>query len=114
MRGLRRNACGVARSSGRYLAQSPVCLSRKVERPLSAEMPAPVKATMRWAPRRRSIISVGRSIVIALHPLRHLDAEQRQRLLQRAQGERSQSEARAAQGVVLLAQDMELVQVCAE
>src|SRR5687767_5355988 len=114
MRGLRWKACGVARSSGRYLAQRPACLSRKVERPLSAETPAPVKATMRWAARRRSISAGGRSIAISLHPLRHLDAEQAERQFQRPQRHRAQRQARLEQRLVLFAQDVELVVVAAE
>ena len=44
-RGLDSNASGVANSVGAYWAQRPVCASRNVGTPLSAEMPAPVRAT---------------------------------------------------------------------
>jgi hypothetical protein len=40
--GFLRNAAGVARSSGLKLAHNPVCASRKVGTPLSADTPAPV------------------------------------------------------------------------
>src|SRR5881394_2533211 len=42
--GLRWNASGVARSSGLNFDQSPLCESRKVGTPLSAEIPEPVSA----------------------------------------------------------------------
>src|SRR5438552_7542150 len=41
-RGLRRKARGVASSSGLYFAHRPVCASRNVGTPLSADTPAPV------------------------------------------------------------------------
>src|SRR5262249_56211589 len=51
--GFGRNGWGVASSSGRKRAQSPLCASRKVGIPLSAEIPAPVNATTRRVFRSR-------------------------------------------------------------
>jgi cysteinyl-tRNA synthetase len=56
--GSRRNASGVASSSGSYFSQRPLCASRKVGTPLSAETPAPVSTqtcrASRSAPSRPS------------------------------------------------------------
>src|SRR5215472_2128464 len=51
--GLRRNARGVARSSGLYFAHRPVWASRKVGTPLSAETPAPVNTATRLPEAKR-------------------------------------------------------------
>src|SRR5437667_7635 len=60
-RGLRRNARGVASSSGLNFDHRPVWASRKVGRPLSADTPAPVSTTTRLALLSRSINFGGRA-----------------------------------------------------
>jgi hypothetical protein len=59
---------GVASSAASNFSQSPVCLSRKVGVPLSAETPAPVKTTRRAAARKAWIILLPRLINWIVRP----------------------------------------------
>src|SRR5690606_9211085 len=54
--------------SGLNWGQSPAWASRQVGMPLSAEMPAPVITTTRWARRRRPIRSAGMDSVMGRPP----------------------------------------------
>src|SRR5581483_7326855 len=77
--GLRRNAPGVARSSGRNFAHRPVCVSRKVGTPLSAETPAPVRTVTFFAEPRQTI---NWSEIVIRRPLAFPSFELGQRLFQ--------------------------------
>src|SRR6185369_3270737 len=62
-RGFCRNASGVANSSGLNFSHKPVCASRNVGMPLSAEMPEPVSTQTSEPFRSASIKSVGKASI---------------------------------------------------
>src|SRR5205814_3109933 len=68
--GFLRNASAVASSSGLNLLHNPVCASRKVASPLSAEIPAPVRATIFWDLRSEAMREEGNSITQWLQRIR--------------------------------------------
>src|SRR5690554_6298383 len=66
--GLRAKPSGVASSIGSYSAHRPCWASRKVGTPLSAEMPAPVRATTRCACRSSATSSSSSTRFSAIIP----------------------------------------------
>ena len=71
--GSRSNASSVASSAASNFSHNPVCLSRNVGIPLSADTPAPVKTTTRVAARRAWVVILSRMVTWLGYSIRKIE-----------------------------------------